>query len=161
MKYIRCTVVALMLTPAIGAAQDFDAEPEVAELDDYPAALQKWMPLAEQGDAKAQYILGNRYSTGWGGVPRDEAEALRWYRLAAEQGDAKAQFNVGARYSLGRGVIQDFVTGYMWLNIAAANGSDIAAENRARVIRQMTPATIAEAQRRARICIESGYPDCD
>ena len=34
------------------------------------------------------------YSRGEG-VPEDEAEAVRWYRLAAEQGDALAQTNLG------------------------------------------------------------------
>ena len=29
------------------------------------------------------------------GVPQDDAEAVRWYRLAAEQGEASAQYNLG------------------------------------------------------------------
>ena len=29
------------------------------------------------------------------GVPEDDKEALKWYRLAAEQGHAKAQYNLG------------------------------------------------------------------
>ena len=28
------------------------------------------------------------------GVPEDDKEAVKWYRLAAEQGHAKAQFNL-------------------------------------------------------------------
>src|SRR5882724_3270144 len=42
---------------------------------------------AEQGEADAQYSLGNSYRKGEG-VPRDYAEAVRWYGKAAEQGDA-------------------------------------------------------------------------
>ena len=49
---------------------------------------------AEQGDASAQFRLGFMYNTGEG-VPQDDAEAVKWYRLAAEQGDASAQFNLG------------------------------------------------------------------
>ena len=41
------------------------------------------------------------------GVPKDEAEAVKWYRLAAEQGLAMAQFNLGITYASGRGVIED------------------------------------------------------
>ena len=37
--------------------------------------------LAEQGDADAQFNLGVMYANGEG-VPQDEAEAVRWYRLA-------------------------------------------------------------------------------
>ena len=45
------------------------------------------------------------YATGEG-VPQDDAEAVRWFRLAAEQGDARAQFNLGVRYDTGEGVPQ-------------------------------------------------------
>ena len=37
---------------------------------------------AEAGDAEAQVNLGVRYDNGLG-VPQDDAEVLRWYRLAA------------------------------------------------------------------------------
>ena len=47
-----------------------------------------------QGDAKAQYSLGYMYDFGEG-VPQNDAEAVRWYRMAAEQGHAKALFNLG------------------------------------------------------------------
>ncbi len=37
--------------------------------------------LAEQGDANAQYNLGNMYLNG-NFVPENYVEALKWYRLA-------------------------------------------------------------------------------
>ena len=40
---------------------------------------------AEQGDATAQFNLGLMYDTGEG-VPKNDAEAARWFRMAAEQG---------------------------------------------------------------------------
>ena len=40
---------------------------------------------AEEGVAEAQFNLGVMYAEGRG-VPQDDAEAARWYRLAAEQG---------------------------------------------------------------------------
>ena len=46
---------------------------------------------AEQGFATAQYNLGIMYANGEG-VPQDDAEAVKWSRLAAEQGYASAQF---------------------------------------------------------------------
>ena len=49
---------------------------------------------AEQGNAAAQYELGDMYY--WGqGVPRDYTEAMKWYRKAAEQGFAAAQYELG------------------------------------------------------------------
>jgi TPR repeat protein len=49
---------------------------------------------AEQGHADAQYTLELMYDNGEG-VPQDDAEAVRWYRLAAEQRLARGQFNLG------------------------------------------------------------------
>jgi TPR repeat protein len=47
--------------------------------------LEETRARAEQGYASAQYNLGRMYANG-DGVPEDDAEAVRWYRLAAEQG---------------------------------------------------------------------------
>ena len=46
---------------------------------------------ADQGDAGAQYNLGNMYANGEG-VPQDDAEAVRWYRLGA-RGESPAAFD--------------------------------------------------------------------
>ena len=54
------------------------------ESGDYAVALGLLRPLAERGDAEAQYNLGVMYRNGQG-VPHDDAEAVKWYRLAAEQ----------------------------------------------------------------------------
>ena len=43
---------------------------------------------AELGDAPAQNDLGVMYADGRG-VPQDDAEAVRWYRLAAAQRNAR------------------------------------------------------------------------
>ena len=76
---------------------------------------------AEQGDVEAQYNLGVLYGMGRG-VPLDDAEAVRWYRLAAEQGEAAAQHNLGASYDFGRGVIEDADEAVRWYRLAAAQG---------------------------------------
>ena len=99
-------------------------------------------------------------------MPQDDTEAVRWYRLAAEQGHAFAQASLGMMYGTGQGVPQDFVTAHMWYNLAAAHGADgdvvsVAVNSRNAVARLLTVADISEAQRRARVCSESGYSDCD
>ncbi|MDA8000445.1 MAG: sel1 repeat family protein [Alphaproteobacteria bacterium] len=82
-----------------GAAWSADYEKGLDALlkGDYETALQEWEPLAEQGDAKAQYSLGNLYYFG-NGVPRNYEMALKWFRPAAEQGLARAQYNLGTLY---------------------------------------------------------------
>ena len=64
------------------------------------------------------------YATGRG-VPEDdedEAEAMRWFRLAAEQGHASAQVGVGIGYFTGRGVPQDEAEAVRWFRLAADQG---------------------------------------
>ena len=61
---------------------------------DYATALKEFRPLAEQGNADAQFNLGFMYENGLG-VPQDYAEAVKWYRNAAEQGYAQGQANLG------------------------------------------------------------------
>ena len=87
----------------------------------YAAALEIWRPLADQGDARAQYNLGVMYNTGRG-VPRDVAEAAKWYRLAADQGYAVAQNNLGFMYDTGQGVPQDYAEAMRWYRLAADQG---------------------------------------
>ena len=57
------------------------------------------------------------------GVRRDDAEAVRWYRLAAEQGVASAQHNLGIMYETGRGgVRQSYAEAVRWYRQAAEHG---------------------------------------
>ena len=65
--------------------------------------MRAWLPLAQQGDARAQFLLGSLYAQGHG-VPQDYNAAAQWFRQAAEQGHVGAQFNLGVRYHEGRGV---------------------------------------------------------
>ena len=49
---------------------------------------------------------------------RDDAEAVRWYRVAAAQGHASAQCNFGIRYANGEGVPQDHAEAVRWFRLA-------------------------------------------
>ena len=239
-RIIHAVVMALLLAPGMLWADDFDAALEAYDAGDIGTAYEIWRPMAEQGDAEAQFRLGHIYRGApgapfiWGkqarrdhaesarwyrlaakqrhadaqmrlgdmykygigvtqdhaeaarwyrsaaeqgfphaqfnlgvmyeegqGVAQDYAEAERWYRLAAEQGDANAQFNLGLKYAHGNGVIQDYSTAHVWFNIAARNGHSEAVNIRDALAEALPPEAIAEAQRRARICLESGYQDCE
>ena len=83
---------------------------------------------AEQGDATAQFNLGFMYANGEG-VPKDDAEAVRWFRLAAEQGDAAAQLNLGNMYADGQGVFKDDAEAVRWFRLAAEQGLAMAQFN--------------------------------
>ena len=81
--------------------------------------VEKILALAEQGNAGGQYTLGGMYLEGVG-VPKDEVEGVRLFRLAAEQGHGGAQFAVGNLYRDGRGAPQDDVEAVRWFRLAAA-----------------------------------------
>ena len=119
--------------------------------------LEEVRGLAEQGDAIAQYNLGLMSASGRG-VPEDDVEAVRWYRLAADQGYATAQYNLGNRYANGEGVPEDDLLAYMWWNLAAAQGNETAQSNKAQAERRMTREQIAEAQRLSTEWLEAHPP---
>ncbi len=78
---------------------------------------------AEQGDADAQFNLGNMYYNGEGTEVNYE-KALYWYEKAAEQGDVNAQFETADMYycSYGEGMSWDKEKALYWYEKAAAQG---------------------------------------
>ena len=119
-KTILLAVMLLLGGSQVGYAQNFFKGMEAYNRGDFAAALREWRPLAEQGDAGAQGMLGLMYDYGRG-VIEDDKEAVRWYRMSAEQGNTDAQFRLGWMYYDGAGVVQDKVYAYMWVNIVALN----------------------------------------
>jgi hypothetical protein len=57
------------------------------------------------------------------GVPKNYAEAVKWFRKAAEQGYAIGQSQLGLMYERGQGVPQNYVWAHMWFNLAASNSA--------------------------------------
>jgi len=142
-------LVLSMVCLVVPAWADFQAGMDAYNRGDFATALREWRPLAEQGEARAQFFLGLSYENG-DGVPLDHVKARQWYEKAAAQGDAKAQLYLGLQSSFGQGVPMDLVEAYMWYSLAAENGNAHAPGYRDDLARQMTPAKIAEAQKRAR-----------
>ncbi len=70
--------------------------------DDPARAAATLKKAVELNYAPAQAMLGFLYAHGQG-VTRDDAEAVRLYRLAADQGNALGQTNLGYMYATGRG----------------------------------------------------------
>ncbi|HHF3866549.1 TPA: tetratricopeptide repeat protein [Haemophilus influenzae] len=107
--------------------QQFQQGLTAYEQSDYQTAFKLWLPLAEQGNADAQFNLGLMYYNGRG-VKQDDFEAVKWYRKAAEQGDATAQLILGALYFSGRGVQVNKSLAKEWLGKACDNGSQMGCE---------------------------------
>jgi uncharacterized protein len=83
---------------------------------------------AQQGDARAAYLVGRSYMTG-SGASKDYREAAKWFREAATQNLADAQFVLGFLYEQGDGVVQDYKTALSYYSAAAKQGHAIAQNN--------------------------------
>ena len=113
---------------------------------DFATALRLYRPLAKRGDTRAQEAIGRMYARGEG-VPKNEAEAVRWFRRAnaeskalaaynrgdftaawrafrplAEKGQLLAQYVVGLMYANGQGVPRDYAQAMKWHRKAADQG---------------------------------------
>ena len=71
--------------------------------------------------------LGTMYETGRGGLVKNEAEALQWYRKSAEA-DTYGMYLLGRAYERGIGVGADRAQAIQWYRKAAAGCVDSAAQ---------------------------------
>ena len=118
-------------SPAIGS----DGTVYVGSVDEKLYAIK----TDSKGPAKSPWPMRGQNAQHTGRV-------MKSLKALAEKGDARAQHNLGNEYAKGEGVLEDYVTAYAWLNIAAANG--IADANKAKLSLRtnMTPDQIAKAQ---------------
>jgi uncharacterized protein len=161
MKTIAALLIALLLVASPVAAQsslEVDMRDAAAayERKDMATAARLWKVWADKGNAEARTLLGAMYWSGEG-VPRDHTEAARLYLLAANQGYARAQNNIGFMLGFEGLPPHDDVEAYKWLTLAIQHYTarnqdrlDQAMKDKATLAARMTPAQIAEAERRAR-----------
>lgn len=151
---------------AMNNSPDISGEPIAGSLLDaerayasgvYAKAAKLYRPLAEQGEVKAQIVLGSMYDTGLG-VPQDYIEAAKWYLLAAKQGNSNAQFKLGSMYDIGLGVPQDYKEALKWWRLAAEQGDAFAQLNLGAKYDhgKVVPQNFKEAVRWYRLAAEQG-----
>jgi TPR repeat protein len=121
-RLVLSAFVLALVSAAPAAAGPLQAGIAAYNAHNYPVAARLLLPLAEQGNARAQTYVGFMYANGRG-LPQDYIAAARWYRHASEQGVAVAQFSLGLMYDKGQGVPQDYVLAYKWLNLATAQAT--------------------------------------
>jgi uncharacterized protein len=80
MRWFSGLLLTVLLTVGFGAVAlaDYAAGLKAAQAGDFATAFREWKTSAEQGDAGAQYNLGQMYRRG-DGVAQDYNEAVRWY----------------------------------------------------------------------------------
>lgn len=125
-------ITSLLLTALVAAPFTANAglNEGLAAYDkaEYATARKELTPLAEQGNAKAQYRLGQIFNLG-AGLPPNKMEAAKWIQMAAKQGLAEAQGALGYLYLVGEGVSQNNDSAVEWTRKAAEQGDATAQFN--------------------------------
>ncbi len=97
----------------------------LADLSSGTLSLKRWLPLAERGDAEAQYYVARIYANGMGGVAADYARAVTWYQRAAQQHYQSALQELGYMYEQGLGVERDTLQALNLQRQAAGLGAEL------------------------------------
>lgn len=149
----------ITLVPNILLSADIQTGLEAYKKGDYVTALEEWLPIAEQGNADAQFSVGLLYDRGLNVIP-DYKIAVKWFTLASKQGHVFAQSNLGWKYHKGQGVIKDNIHAFKWWSIAASQGHENAPYFLRIVSERMTQSEIILAKSLVEKCIESSLVDC-
>ena len=120
-KMITGLALSMLMSSGMVAADYYDGL-QAYNSGDFKTALAEWTPLAEQGNASAQYNLGVMYHKGQG-VLKSDKTAVKWFSLSGEQGHAAAQYNLSIMYNKGEGVLKNDKTATKWNALAAENGN--------------------------------------
>ncbi|ADU65375.1 Sel1 domain protein repeat-containing protein [Desulfurispirillum indicum S5] len=89
---------------------------------DYEAAWRTLEPLAQEGDARSQWLLATLYQHGLGLAPSAQDAAI-WYERAAQQGVAEAQEALAFLYATGSGLSRNIPRAFEWYEKAARQGN--------------------------------------
>lgn len=120
-----CFATVFLFAANVVTGADVQKGLEAYDIGDYETAMAECLPLAEEGNAEAQFCVGQMYANGFG-VALDDAAALKWYGLAATGGSSKAQFQLGVMYANGWGVEMDDIKAAEYYRQAAENGHSCA-----------------------------------
>jgi len=106
------------------AAEALEDAVDAMRIGDFAEAYCVMRPLAEDGNAEAQYNIGWMYLNGYG-LRVNDSLALEWWQKASEQGHRDASFSIGMLYSLGEGeVSKDSAKAIDYYLIAADAGHE-------------------------------------
>jgi len=149
---IRFVLAALLLLPILARA-DYQEGVQLYAKGDYAAAMEQFQKAAEEGEPRAIYFIGFLHHNGFG-VPKSDAEAMKWMRRSADMNHYESQYYMGKLNESGRKVEHDLVAAYMWFSLAvksAPNDRDAAYTTRElrRLEKKLKPEQIANAKQMA------------
>ncbi|MBF0285800.1 MAG: sel1 repeat family protein [Magnetococcales bacterium] len=123
--WIIPTLVAL-LTAAACPASSAGAAPVGGSAREpskfHPSEVDRLTKEGDRGSLEAQLALAQIYLDGKYGVAKNEAEGIKWLKMAAQQGSPEACNNLGLAYQKGMGVPADDQESFRWFQQAADKG---------------------------------------
>ena len=119
------SIILIMISPLALCAGLLDAGMQAYDRQDYKLAYEQLLPLAEEGDAQAQYFVGSMLVDGMG-VPVDPVKGVYWLEQAISKKYYKAAITLGKMYMSGYGVTMDTDKGakYILLSESLATADD-------------------------------------
>jgi len=95
LERLSLCALTILIGASLSRGADLASAKAAYQKRDYATAFKELTPLAKQGNAEAEVLLGRMYLMGYG-VLKDEGEAYRWFEAAAVQGNADGEFFMGA-----------------------------------------------------------------
>jgi hypothetical protein len=150
-RFVVALALGALVVPAVALAQSPDKfSPVKCRETDATTVL----AFAEKGDPEAMFCMAIKYRNR---QQVDDVQATRWFLNGAEAGHPGSMFHAGVAVWSGRGIAQDKVEGYKWLDLSvklssidkrpyAVHGPLTAQDGLTRVL---SPQQIAEAKKRA------------
>ena len=118
-KRLSLFTSAMLLCAGLAAGADLASGKRAYDAKDFATAFKEFTPLAEQGNADAQFFLGKMYLAGQG-VLKDVNRSIKLFTASAAQGNAEAQLFLGSYYLLPH---LDIAEGLKWLRFSAEQGN--------------------------------------
>lgn len=103
--------------------EEYQAGVRLMNTGEEVAAEGQFRKSTELGYPDAFSALGFFYSTGRGGITRDDGKAFELFQIGADLGSQAAKVNLARFYLEGRGVHADRGKGLFWMEAAASKGS--------------------------------------
>ncbi|MCC7547074.1 MAG: sel1 repeat family protein [Burkholderiales bacterium] len=146
---IRLILAAFLLLPTLVRA-DYQEGVQLYATGKYTSAMEQFQKAAAENDPRAIYFVGFLHHNGYG-VPKSDAEAMKWMRRSADMNHYDSQYYMGILSQSGKGVPHDLVAAHMWFSLAqksAPNERDAAYTRREvrRLEKKMTPEQIGKSK---------------
>ncbi|MCW8914516.1 MAG: sel1 repeat family protein [Magnetovibrio sp.] len=121
MKRLVIATVALLIVAGVTywtLNQKPEVSPEVLKKIKLVSRFKETLPVAESGNADAQYAISVMYETG-DGTSKNKREAVKWLLKASDQGHAESRYKLGMMHATGGVVRQDYYLAAKYYRLAA------------------------------------------